>query len=322
MRKQYVLDSDWGDVQPDADAQNAFLKNHTWDEYAQWHLGLTEGANDETKARYAFVYGDLRRIHRTGLIACVYRASEWRHKDIELAAHDLLQYLDAKTGLQAVGLGPEHEVQERSSPSAGRSTAVEPVQQPHACREERHRSNQRVLLPRSRRRRTPDARRRAPAYRFFVRPRRRFRRSVAHTLIARSSAYSCGAHQRLHHGSQGVPRLDAGMFTNRWRSWSCRPPQASMSADAVGGQVGEMPVEAALGDPEPLAESVDAQRVRAAVGEEAETGLNPVLDRKPASGAARRGHARQHTTTSNVTRVKISGGNESRQRCCCNRGRR
>ena len=28
------------------------------------------------------------------LIACVYRASEWRHKEVELAAHDLLQLLD------------------------------------------------------------------------------------------------------------------------------------------------------------------------------------------------------------------------------------
>ena len=95
--RQYVLDSDWGEVQPKADDENAFLKTHSWDEYAQWHLGLTDGANDETKARYAFVFGDLRRIHRTGLIACVYRASEWRHKDVELAAHDLLQRLDAKS---------------------------------------------------------------------------------------------------------------------------------------------------------------------------------------------------------------------------------
>jgi len=61
---------------------------------AAWHLGLTAGASGQTKARYAFVYGDLRRVHRTGLIACVYRASEWRHKDVELAAHDLLQHLD------------------------------------------------------------------------------------------------------------------------------------------------------------------------------------------------------------------------------------
>ena len=96
--RQYVLDSDWGDSQPGADEQNAFLKSHTWDEYAAWHLGLTEGANDETKARHAFVYGDFRRVHRTGLIACVYRASEWRHKEVELAAHDLLQRLDKIAG--------------------------------------------------------------------------------------------------------------------------------------------------------------------------------------------------------------------------------
>jgi len=98
--RQYVLDSDWGAAQPHADAQNAFLDKHSWAEYAAWHLGLTDGANDETKARYAFVYGDFRRIHRSGLIACVYRASEWRHKQVELAAHDLLQRLDAKAGIK------------------------------------------------------------------------------------------------------------------------------------------------------------------------------------------------------------------------------
>ncbi len=91
---QYVLDSDWGEVQPGAEDENAFLEGHSWDEYAEWHLGLTEGATDETKSRYAFVYGDFRRVHRTGLIACNYRAAEWRHKDIELAAHRLLQRLD------------------------------------------------------------------------------------------------------------------------------------------------------------------------------------------------------------------------------------
>lgn len=96
--RQYVLDSDWGQVQPKAQAQNEFLETHSWDDYARWHLGLTEGAADETKARYAFVYGDFRRLHRTGLIACVYRAMEWRHKEIELAAHDLLQRLDKRTG--------------------------------------------------------------------------------------------------------------------------------------------------------------------------------------------------------------------------------
>ncbi len=93
--RQYVLTSSWGEVQPTADDENAYLATHSWAEYAAWHLGLTEGANDETKARYAFVYGDFRRVHRMGLIACMYRAAEWRHKEVELAAHDLLQQLDA-----------------------------------------------------------------------------------------------------------------------------------------------------------------------------------------------------------------------------------
>lgn len=97
--RQYVLDSDWGEVQPDAAAENRYLESHDWDEYAEWHLGLTEGATDETKARYAFVMGDFRRIHRSGIIACHYRAAEWRHKDVELAAHDLLQHLDRTAGI-------------------------------------------------------------------------------------------------------------------------------------------------------------------------------------------------------------------------------
>jgi hypothetical protein len=92
--RQYVLDSVWTEVQPDADEENAYLESHSWDEYGEWHLGLTDGANDETKARYAFVYGDFRRVHRSGLIACHFRAAEWRHKAIELAAHELLQHLD------------------------------------------------------------------------------------------------------------------------------------------------------------------------------------------------------------------------------------
>jgi hypothetical protein len=97
--RQYVLDSDWGEVQPSAEDENRYLRSHSWDEFAEWHLGLTEGANDETKARYAFVFGDLRRIHRSGIIACHFRAAEWRHKAIELAAHDLLQVIDRKSGL-------------------------------------------------------------------------------------------------------------------------------------------------------------------------------------------------------------------------------
>ena len=61
-KRQYVLRSEWGEVQPDADAQNGYLERHDWAAYGRWHLGLTEGANDETKARYAFVVGGQRTV--------------------------------------------------------------------------------------------------------------------------------------------------------------------------------------------------------------------------------------------------------------------
>lgn len=92
--RQYRARSRWADVQPSAADQNAFLKSHDWDEYGSWHLGLTDGATDETKGRYAFVFGDFRRLHRMGLIACYYRAAEWEHTEVMVAAHKLILYLD------------------------------------------------------------------------------------------------------------------------------------------------------------------------------------------------------------------------------------
>ena len=94
--RHYVIRSRWQEAQPTARDQNAFLKSHTWAEYGEWHLGLKVGAAEETKNRYAFVFGDLIRLHRSGLIACHYRAAEFDHKQIELAAHELLQVLDDK----------------------------------------------------------------------------------------------------------------------------------------------------------------------------------------------------------------------------------
>jgi hypothetical protein len=35
--RQYVLKSSWGDVQPSAADENAFLESRSWEEYAAWH---------------------------------------------------------------------------------------------------------------------------------------------------------------------------------------------------------------------------------------------------------------------------------------------
>lgn len=98
--RQYVITSEWSDVQPDATAENAYLERHGWEDYGRWHLGLTVGATEETKGRYAFVIGDFRRVHRSGLMASRFRATQWDHKAIELAAHELIQRLDGVRGIE------------------------------------------------------------------------------------------------------------------------------------------------------------------------------------------------------------------------------
>ena len=54
-KRRYVLQSTWTEANPDAETENAFLERHDWVAYGRWHLGLTEGASEETKGRFAFL---------------------------------------------------------------------------------------------------------------------------------------------------------------------------------------------------------------------------------------------------------------------------
>ena len=116
--RQYVLRSDWGLRQPRADDETRYLDGHSWEEYGAWHLGLTDGASDDTKARYAFVFGDLRRIHRSGIVASYYRAAEWGHTEIYRAAHALLLLLDRQAGFSARARARSRGRRRRARPAA------------------------------------------------------------------------------------------------------------------------------------------------------------------------------------------------------------
>ena len=91
---QYRVRSRWADVQPRAAEQNSVSQGQRLAGVCLLAPRAHRGRTDETKARYAFVFGDFRRLHRMGLIACYYRAAEWEHTEIMLAAHNLLVYLD------------------------------------------------------------------------------------------------------------------------------------------------------------------------------------------------------------------------------------
>jgi hypothetical protein len=88
--------TDWSDAAPDADAANQVIEKQGFDAFAAWHLAADPDASEETKGRFAFPYGDFRKVNRAALIHAKQRASQNYHDAIEKAADDLLQRLDSK----------------------------------------------------------------------------------------------------------------------------------------------------------------------------------------------------------------------------------
>ena len=90
--------SDWSDAAPSTDDGNRVIEEEGWDAFAAWHLAVDPEANEETKKRHAFPYGDFEQVVRTALIHGKQRAAQNDHDEIEQAMDDLLQRLDAKRG--------------------------------------------------------------------------------------------------------------------------------------------------------------------------------------------------------------------------------
>ena len=97
--RQYVLDSDWGDVQPNAETAELVSG---WSFLGRVRRLAPRPHRRAPPIRPRPAMGSSSAISAgcTGpaLIACVYRAAEWRHKTVERAAYDLLQHLDETSG--------------------------------------------------------------------------------------------------------------------------------------------------------------------------------------------------------------------------------
>ena len=94
----YDDETEWSDAAPSADDGNAEIEKHGWEGYAAWHLAIDQDANEETKGRYRFPYGDFAKVNRAALIHGKQRAAQNDHDEIERAFDDLLQRLDRKRG--------------------------------------------------------------------------------------------------------------------------------------------------------------------------------------------------------------------------------
>jgi hypothetical protein len=93
---RYVRDERdaWSEDQPTAEQENEFIGRHGWDEYAKWHLGVDDTADERTKKRYSFPYGDFKRVHRCAILTIESRAGQYKRLDIEGAAAKLHEMFD------------------------------------------------------------------------------------------------------------------------------------------------------------------------------------------------------------------------------------
>lgn len=88
--------TEWSDAAPSTAQENEHVKQHGYDGFGEWHLGLHPDASEDTKGRYAFPYGDFCTVNRAALIHAKQRATQNGHQEIADAADDLLERLDAK----------------------------------------------------------------------------------------------------------------------------------------------------------------------------------------------------------------------------------
>jgi hypothetical protein len=88
----------WSEAAPSTERANEVLDRDGWQEYGAWHLAVDPDASEETKGRYAFPYGDFRKVNRAALIHAKQRAAQNDHAEVEQAADDLLRRVDEAGG--------------------------------------------------------------------------------------------------------------------------------------------------------------------------------------------------------------------------------
>jgi hypothetical protein len=93
----------WSDDQPSTEEENEFIEAHGFHEYSKWHLGIDDAEPEATKKKYKFPYGDFLDVHRCALISAESRAGQYKHFDVERAAIQLREMIDAQQTPKARG---------------------------------------------------------------------------------------------------------------------------------------------------------------------------------------------------------------------------
>lgn len=93
---EYDDRTEWSDAAPSTEEENEERDDEGQEGYGEWHLAVDPDKGEGTKGRYRFPYGDFSKVNRAALINAKQRAAQNDHPEIEQAADELLQRLDAK----------------------------------------------------------------------------------------------------------------------------------------------------------------------------------------------------------------------------------
>lgn len=80
----------WDEVKPTSDEHVRFLNTHSLDEYGLWFLGVNSDADQNSKDKFVFPYGDFSVLHKSALVAAEQQANRSNTHEIKAAVQKLL----------------------------------------------------------------------------------------------------------------------------------------------------------------------------------------------------------------------------------------
>ncbi|MBY0109589.1 MAG: hypothetical protein K2X90_00560 [Candidatus Babeliaceae bacterium] len=86
--------SNWKEIKPDVNEMAQFLNTHSLKEYGLWFLGIDTDADQNSKDKYVYPYGDFSVLHKSGLIAAEQEAGNKHNHEIKSAAQKLLAMIN------------------------------------------------------------------------------------------------------------------------------------------------------------------------------------------------------------------------------------
>lgn len=88
--------SNWKEVKPDVDETARYLNTHSLDEYGLWFLGINSDADQNSKDKFVYPFGDFAVLHKSALIAAEQESGNKHHHEIKQAVQKLLAMINHK----------------------------------------------------------------------------------------------------------------------------------------------------------------------------------------------------------------------------------